>query len=284
MDWSAAKGRWPHAEQSRFVSTRAHNWHVQQAGSGPSILLLHGAGGASHSWRGIFGPLSERAQVLNLDLPGHGFTRRKANSRTRLTDMAEDVQALLDTLSFEPQIIVGHSAGAAIAMQMALNGSSAKTILALNPALMPFRGLAGLLFPPLAKLLALNPFAAPFFARTAANGKAVRNLIDSTGSTLDAEGLALYRMLIGDAAHVDGALRMMARWNLEPLLEALPLIDLPVTIAVGHNDKTVPPETTRTQVPRLANATLIEVPDLGHLMHEEAPERFVDMVFDTLKT
>ncbi len=282
MNWAQAKSNWPHAAHSRFVDTRAHHWHVQQAGDGPGILLLHGAGGATHSWRGMFGPLSAQAQVFAVDLPGHGFTRRKAQSRTRLPDMAEDVQALLDQERFAPHLIIGHSAGAAIALQMALNGTSAQHILALNPALMPFQGLAGMLFPPLAKLLALNPFSAPFFARTAASDKAVRNLIDSTGSVLDAEGMALYRALIGDARHVDGALRMMARWNLNPLLDALPRITTPVTLAVGLNDKTVPPKTTRKQVPRLPSATLIEVPDLGHLMHEEQPLRFTAMALDLL--
>ena len=282
MDWAGAKYTWPNASVSRFVDTRAHHWHVQRAGSGPGILLLHGAGGATHSWRGMFQPLAAEAEVFALDLPGHGFTRRRAQSRTRLPDMAEDIAALLAQEGFTPQLIIGHSAGAAIALQMARSGRAPQPILALNPALMPFQGLAGVLFPPLAKMLALNPLAAPFFARTANSDTAVRNLIDSTGSVLDDQGLALYRQLIGTPTHVDGALRMMARWNLNPLIDALPGIDVPVTLVLGENDKTVPPETTRTQAGRLPRADLIEVPRLGHLMHEEEPTRFVDLALERL--
>ncbi|MEM7616072.1 MAG: alpha/beta fold hydrolase, partial [Pseudomonadota bacterium] len=79
-----------------------------------------------------------------------------------------------------------------------------------------------------------------------------------------------------------GALRMMARWNLNPLIDALPGIDVPVTLVLGENDKTVPPETTRTQAGRLPRADLIEVPRLGHLMHEEEPTRFVDLALERL--
>ncbi|MEM9229072.1 MAG: alpha/beta fold hydrolase BchO [Pseudomonadota bacterium] len=284
MDWARHKTTWPNAVYSRFVETRAHRWHVQRAGEGPGVLLLHGAGGALHSWRGMFGSLAAQAEVYALDLPGHGFTQRRAQSRTRLPDMAEDVHALLNQEGFVPQLVIGHSAGAAIALQMTKVGPAPAHIMGINPALVPFQGLAGLLFPPLAKLLALNPFAAPFFARTAASETAVRNLISSTGSQLDPEGMALYRALIGDAAHVDGALRMMARWNLNPLLAELSDIDTPITLMVGENDKTVPPETTRNQASRLPNARLVEVPILGHLMHEEDPAHFASVAIQILHT
>ena len=57
---------------------------------------------------------------------------------------------------------------------------------------------------------------------------ALQRLIESTGSTLDASGAALYRRLVSDPSHVAGALRMMARWDLQALQDALPRLAVPL--------------------------------------------------------
>ena len=44
---------WPNAAHSRFVRAGGIVWHVQMWGHGPPLLLLHGTGAATHSWRGI---------------------------------------------------------------------------------------------------------------------------------------------------------------------------------------------------------------------------------------
>ncbi|MEM8788107.1 MAG: alpha/beta fold hydrolase BchO [Pseudomonadota bacterium] len=285
MDWAAARETWPHAAHSRFVETRAHRWHVQRLGQGPKVLLLHGAGASTHSWAGMIPHLSAHAEILSVDLPGHGFTRAQRFSRARLPEMAADLTELLAAERFLPQRIAGHSAGAAVALQIALDDLAAgragpERIIAFNPALVPFEGLAGMLFPPLAKLLALNPFVAPLFARTASSATA-RNIIASTGSEIPREGVELYARLIKDRAHVDGALKMMARWDLTPLLDRLPRLETPATFVLGRRDGTVAPENGRRQAARMPQARVVEK-DLGHLMHEEAPALCAAQVLDGL--
>ena len=49
-------------------------WHVQRMGAGPALLLLHGTGAATHSWRALAPLLAEHFTVVAPDLPGHGFT------------------------------------------------------------------------------------------------------------------------------------------------------------------------------------------------------------------
>ena len=49
-------------------------WHVQMMGTGPQVLLLHGAGAATHSWRDVAPLLARDFTVIAPDLPGHGFT------------------------------------------------------------------------------------------------------------------------------------------------------------------------------------------------------------------
>ncbi len=282
LDWKRDGADWPNRELSRFVSTRGARFHVQRGGSGRRVLLLHGAGASTHSWRDIVPRLTPEYDVMALDLPGQGFSTGRAD-RFTLPLMAQDIGALLETEGFEPDLVVGHSAGAAIGLRMALDGHAVPgPVLSLNGALAPFRGPAGVLFPPLAKLLSLNPLTGAFFARTASSGNSVRNLIEGTGSRIDAEGLALYRRLIADPGHVSATLAMMARWDLKPLMADVGRLRVPVILALGQNDRAVPPETTRALAGAFRDARVLDFTGLGHLMHEEDPASFAGLIARTV--
>jgi len=264
---------WPGREASRFVDAGGLRWHVQVRGSGPVLLLLHGTGSATHSWRDIAPRLAARFTVVAPDLPGHGFSSALARERTGLPGMADAVSALLRTLGLDARFVAGHSAGAAISAQLALApGSSIRRLAWINPALLPFDGWPGLLFAPLARWMARRPLVARLAAWHAQDARPVRRLIAGTGSTLDERGVELYRRLVSRPGHVAGALAMMAGWDLAPLLEALPRLDLPVLILVGEGDLTVPPAQADTVAARLPQARLQRLPGLGHLAHEERPE------------
>lgn len=281
MDWNRQGATWPNRETSRFVAASPHRWHVQTAGTGPTILLLHGAGGATQSWRGVLPRLAQRYHVVAPDLPGQGFTRPGARHRLGLAPMAEDLWHLCDTEGWVPDLVVGHSAGGAIALQMALSRGARpgpRAIVGLNAALGTFDGIAGWLFPAMARLLSVTPFVPSIFARLSGNEARVGELLRSTGSAVDAESVRLYRMLAGDPGHVDGTLAMMSQWKVAPLLAALPALDLPVRLIVGDNDATVPPEVSRTAARRLPSAEVVSLAGLGHLAHEEAPELLADLI------
>jgi magnesium chelatase accessory protein len=274
MDWASYADTWPHSGHSIFVQARPHRWHLQEMGpeEAPVVLLLHGTGGASHSWRDVAPILAERYRVLVPDLPGHGFTRLGALQRSSLELMTQDLTNLMDKRGARPAAIVGHSAGGALALRMAQKADAPpRAVVGINAALESFEGAAGWLFPMMAKALALNPFVAPTVARMARPGS-VERLIEGTGSRLDALGLALYRACISDARHVDGALTMMAQWRLQGLVDALPRTDLPVLLLAADRDRAVPPATAERAAARLPRGEADVLPGLGHLAHEEAPQ------------
>ena len=241
------------------------------AGDGPLLLLIHGAGGATQSWRGLFPLLARDHRVVAVDLPGQGFTRIGGRQRLGLEPMAEDLAALLEKEGWHPHAIIGHSAGAAIALRMAMRDPPPGGVIGINAALGKFRGVAGWLFPLMARILAFKPLSAGLFA-SSATAATVQRLIDGTGSTLDPAGAALYLRLARDRGHVDATLSMMAQWDLDPLLDALPEIDVPVLLITGAQDKAVPPETSVEAARTLPCADVINLPGLGHLAHEEAAE------------
>ncbi|MBB5516893.1 magnesium chelatase accessory protein [Rubricella aquisinus] len=283
LDWDRDGADWPNRTASRFVEAAHLRWHVQRAGTGPAILLIHGTGASGHSWRDVFPLLAARADVISVDLPGHGFTARPASARLTLPAIAADLARLMEALEARPALIVGHSAGAAIALRMALDGAAEGAgLIGINGALTPFRGLAGMLFPQMARLLALNPLTPHLVARTASDPASVARIIGSTGSQIDPLGLDLYQRLVASPTHVAATLDMMARWQLEPLLAALPRIAHDVTLMRGLRDRAVPPDETARAARRLPAATLEDYPEGGHLLHEEMPQQISAAILDRL--
>lgn len=264
---------WPNVEHSRLLHCGAHRWHVQQMGEGPDVVLIHGAGASTHSWAGLAPHLAPRWRVTAFDLPGQGFTRAGTRARMGLPDMAQDIAGLLAELPVRPRLIVGHSAGAALALALSLkSGTRPAGVVCLNGALENFRGLAGVLFPAMARLMAINPLTGLFLSSGVSDG-AVERLLASTGSSLPPEGIARYRRLISDRRHVEGTLAMMAAWSLTGLHRELPRIPVPVRFLHGANDLAVSPEVARRAARLIPEARVSVLDGVGHLVQEEAPGR-----------
>ncbi|MDB5656114.1 MAG: bchO [Tardiphaga sp.] len=277
--WETDGADWPNRAASVFVAAAGIRWHVQRTGRGPQLLLLHGTGAATHSWRALMPLLAADFDVIAPDLPGHGFTSSPPPHRLSLPGMAADVAALLRQLDARPAIVVGHSAGAAILAQMCLDGAIAPQVLiSLNGALLPFDGVAGQLLAPLAKLLAINPVVPRLFAWQAGSSGAVERLLHNTGSRIDAQGISYYRRLVRNPRHVGAALRMMANWNLAPLQRALPTLGTRLVLVAASNDRSIPPAVARRVGARVPGAVVEHVAGLGHLAHEEEPRMLAGLI------
>jgi magnesium chelatase accessory protein len=277
--WSRDGADWPNRDASQFVDAAGHRWHVQKVGQGPRLLLLHGTGAATHSWRDLLPLLAGNFTCVAPDLPGHGFTRSRSPHRLSLLGMAADVSELLRTLDFKPEIVVGHSAGAAILARMCLDRKIAPRLLvSLNGAFMPFGGAAHRVMSPLAKLLVMNPFAPHIFAWQASSAGAIERLLENTGSKINPQGVALYRRLVRSPGHVAAALRMMANWELEPLLHDLPRLRTALLLVVAENDRSISPDVARQVQDICSQARIERLPRLGHLAHEEQPQRIAGLI------
>lgn len=266
---------WPHVASSRQVMAAPHRWHVQETGDGPTLLLLHGAGGSTHSFRGLISELKTSHHVVAIDLPGQGFTQLGARHRCGLAPMAQDIEKLCAHQGWQPQAIIGHSAGSALALKLSQTLLSPRgqppDIIGVNPALDRFDGIAGVLFPAMAKMLAAIPFSARVFSATSSTPGRIQALIRGTGSELDPEGLALYRRLVAQRDHVDATLLMMAQWNLDGLAQELPMLPARTLFLAGGRDGAVPAKVSHIAAARMQDTSVIDLPDLGHLAHEEAP-------------
>jgi magnesium chelatase accessory protein len=275
---------------SSFIHTSRLRWHVQYAQhpnpEAKSILLLHGTGASTHSWRHLIPLLSDRYTVIAIDCPGHGFTAMPQDSDVAalfsIPGMAGGVAELLMQMQFKPDIVVGHSAGAAVACMLTLDGHlQPQRLVSLNGALLPLDGVAGQFFSPLAKVLTKAPWMPELFAWQAARASVLRKLLEGTGSKLDTEGTQLYRTLISNPSHAQAALYMMAHWNLHAFWNRLRGLQDPLTLIVGSQDWIVPPSVAyrvAETLPHLRSQDIISLPNLGHLAHEEQAQWVADVI------
>lgn len=280
LAWEPDGADWPNRAASRFVEAAGLKWHVQIAGDGPCVLLIHGTGASTHSWRDVLPAISAAGfRVVALDLPGHGFTSAAPTSLMTLRGMATGIAACLKVLDVAPLVTVGHSAGAAVALEMSLDDlARPRTILSFNGALRPFRGVGRHAFPWLAKLLFLNAFTPALFAWRAQSRAAVAHVLAGTGSQIDARGIDLYAKLFRSRAHVAATLAMMANWDLEGLTSRLPALKSSLVLVVGTADRAVPPDDAFAVRPLVPHARVQLMRGLGHLAHEEDPAAAAELI------
>ena len=249
-------------------------WRLQRAGSGPGLLLLHGTGSSLQTWRACVPQLAEHFSLLIPDLPGHGGSQGFADHQASLSRMAAALGDLLAALGWQPTLVAGHSAGAAVMVQLCLDQTiRPRGLLALNGALQPLPGLAGLVAPALARLASHSRGLPGWVARRAAQPRALGHLIAATGSKIDAAGVAHYRALLHQPGHLRGVLDMLAHWRLDDLQARLPELKVPLWLAAGLADRTVAPVQSLELARRLPGACFKPLAGLGHLAHEEAPAR-----------
>jgi magnesium chelatase accessory protein len=284
LNWERDGRDWPNRAFSRFVVADGLRWHVQVMGEGPVVLLVHGTGASTHSFRQLGPLLAPNYTVVIPDLPGHGFSKAPSSpAGYSLPKVARGLAALLEVLNLSPVLVVGHSAGAAVVVRMTLNGLvDPVAVISLNGALLPFPGVAYNFFGPTARLLASSSLAAKAFSLLAGSHPSVERMLRSTGSRIDPEGKRLYTRLAGNPGHVQAALALMANWDLRPLARDLPDVSSRLILVTGSQDGMVPPAESYRVLKLVPKAELVSLRGLGHLAHEERPDEIAALLRRTM--
>lgn len=267
---------WGFTSQSRIIERGGISWHVQISGSGPTLLLVHGTGASSHSFRRIIPMLAKRFTVVAPDLPGHALSHSPSWFEPSLPIMAAALEELLLALELEPHFAVGHSAGAAIVVRMVLERAiDPALVIGLGAALTPLRGVVRALSVPAARLLAAASDVIDLRVKSRAR---VERMIRSLGSVLDAEGIDAYHRLSEDPVHVAGVLAMLANWDIDAVAAELPKLSVPVLLIAGASDRAVPLASQRNLMKRIPSVRLAVVRSAGHLLHEERPDDVASLI------
>jgi pimeloyl-ACP methyl ester carboxylesterase len=247
------------------------------------IVLLHGFGASTFSWRTVTSELSRLGHVVAYDRPGFGKTpvveRSKANDPYSLAGQVQLLREIIETKAKNrPVVVVGHSAGALVATEFALRYPELLNCLVLeSPAVWRT--------PPVPSWL----------------GRALRNrTIENRGQRLlegfSKAGMKILRDSFYDPAKltqdvIDGYTEPMKNpdWKLSlwrfmtasqknEVRTNLWRIEMPVLVITGDHDKIVKVEDTFKVAERLLLHSIYLVPNTGHLAHEEDPKDFLRVV------
>ena len=265
---------WPLRQASQFKVVDNVRWHFQLLGDGPVVLLLHGTGASTHSFADLALALSDNFTCLLVDLPGHAFTSPLDEREKLLSLMAVAVNKLCDTLNIAPSYIIGHSAGAAVAIRMCLDTDvSPQALLSINGALLPFGAFIEPVMLKTARLLSRSKSVTNFLARRGTGTADVRRALRDTGAQISEPMIERYSFLISHKTHIEGTLRMMGGWELVQLAKDLPRLTIPIHL-IGCDKDHIVPATRAHRVKRLIpGATAVTLENAGHLVHEAEPER-----------
>lgn len=106
-----ARLRWLTSADVESLSAAGHRWQYLEAGSGPTVVLVHGFTGAKEHWLPLMAQLSARFHLVAPDLPGWNASERQPGADYGVIAQAERLQAFIAALGNEPVILVGHSMG-----------------------------------------------------------------------------------------------------------------------------------------------------------------------------
>jgi magnesium chelatase accessory protein len=276
---------WPNREHSRTVRIGNLDWHVQIAGNGPVVLLLHGTGGSAHSWSDLIPLISPHANVIAPDLPGHAFTLGAGINELRLDQIARSLQSLIDYLDIEaPTIVVGHSAGAPLAIRFAVTApKQPQVVVALNPSFIPPPPFYTRFFGPLLGPITRSSLLSNMLSAIPAGFGMVDKLLDSTNTQLPEQRKNYYRRLFQQSDHVRGAMNFMAAADIDTVLMEASLYKGKLICILGAQDAWIPSKPLEKIIhDYFPTATTLQW-EGGHIMHELEPQKVSQIILEELK-
>jgi pimeloyl-ACP methyl ester carboxylesterase len=242
--------------------------HYVEAGEGPALLLIHGLGASTFSYRKNIAALGRRFRTVALDLPGFGFSTRSVPGLS-LTAQARYVAAFLDALGIENASLAGHSMGGTVVQRFALNCPERveRLVLIDSTTDAQMRSAAWLSRPAKALLPAFVSFVLHF--------KPVR--LRWLGAAVYDRSYLTPEVLSGYAApgRVRGNVAAFQRLLIDRTRDA-PIdasrIRAPTLILWGEADRIVRPAVGQRLHEEIPGSQLIIVPKAGHWVPEEQPE------------
>ncbi|OYU19363.1 MAG: alpha/beta hydrolase [Rhodobacteraceae bacterium PARR1] len=265
-----------------FVTVNGLRVHVQVAGSGPDLVLIHGASGNLRDFTfGLMDRLTPHYRVLAFDRPGLGYSDPLPGGEASLAAQVAVLKAAADQLGATNPLLVGQSYGGSVALAWALDHPAAARVMVSAPSL-PWPGGLDITY----KLTETALGRAVFVPLASAwlPDRYIARSIDAVFAPQPAP--AGYLAYLGlDLTLRQGALSANVQQinSLRPQIVAmeprLPSLTLPIELVHGDADTIVP--LTIHSLPlsqRLPNAHLTVLPGVGHMPHHTNPDAVLDAI------
>jgi pimeloyl-ACP methyl ester carboxylesterase len=257
--------------------------HFEKHGAGPPVVLVHGLGAYSFSWRDMVAALKQSYTTYAVDLLGFGRSPAPQGFPNTMAAQAVEVSAFIKAQNLANPILIGHSMGGGVALRVAeqagQNGqpSLGKLVLIAPVAYPPDRSLPGGSIDDLSKLLNLPEPELAFGSRQLVEQilkKAYKKPARVTPQQIDgyAKGLSSRNQLRAFLGHSSKLSELAA-----PAARLLG-ITVETLIIWGKDDTFLPPSNGKTLEGALAHAKFKDIVDCGHIPQEEKPVETIGLV------
>lgn len=243
----------------------------------PSVVLLHGIGGRAFGWQAQIDALAAQGwHALAWDMPGYGNSPMV--EPVTFDALADALAALLDAQGLNKAVIVGHSLGGMVALQLWARHPQRVAALVLAGSSPAFGHGSG-------------DFQQQFLAQRLAPLDAAQTLAQVAERLIPAmvapgftgPGLALAQACMGSIAPASYCAALHALVTFEQRA-ALPTITVPTLCLAGEHDRTASPTVVRRMAEKIPGARYLELHGAGHLMNFEQPEAFTEALLGFLHT
>ncbi len=237
------------------------------------IILLHGLGGWVYSWRHNLGVLGQHNPTYALDRLGFGLSDKPAITYN-LDLYCNQVMLFLNHLGLQRVILVGHSAGAPVAIRVATRFPTQVAGLVLAAP-------AGLESPPpdqAVKLFARTPFAttlARLLLKNRVLSKGLLGISYANPSFMSEEVLVNYELPLQTEGNENTLRGLLRSGNPNAgIVEQLPQVTAPTLVIYGTADRVVKPANAARFAALIPHAEADVIADAGHLLMEEQADTF----------
>ena len=267
------------SRQSTF-EYKGFSINYEDQGQGQPIILLHGFGASTYTWRHIAPYFSKAYRVIAIDLKGHGLSDKPRDDNYSVSDQSDIIYEFIKVHNLDNVTLVGNSMGGAVSivtylMQcdhgtnhisklVLIDSASYKQRLPLFISILRVP-IINVLVPCLTstKFRARNVLHEAFFDRT----KITEDIVETYASFLS---------LPGASYALTKTAQQIVPPNFDEVTERYKSIKIPVLIIWGEKDIIIPSEVGRKLAANIPNSKLVVIPNCGHIPQEERPSQAIE--------
>ncbi|MBT8220439.1 MAG: alpha/beta fold hydrolase [Bacteroidia bacterium] len=264
-----------HSEiSSEYIEIAGTKIHYLIAGQGAPILFIHGFPTSSYLWRNIMTSLSDKFQVIAIDLPGYGKSDKNIEDSFSFRYYNRILTGFLDHLNLDHITLGVHDLGGPIGLYwMVQNMERVHQLILFNTLVFPQFSWAVKLF----ALATVLPGIRDWLTSPKGIKKAIYFGVYRKDK-ITADVIQHYQSPFEDMKSRKVLLKSVQRLSLKGFSEIerkLPSFKGPVQIIYGENDKILPKvgATMKRVQGILSQANIISIPDCGHFLQEDAPDK-----------
>jgi pimeloyl-ACP methyl ester carboxylesterase len=271
LDWESVE------KPGAVVDVDGSAVHYIDVGHGPVIVMLHGFGGSTYSYRHLIPAFSQDHRVIAVDLKGFGYSERRAETGLSATSQVAMLHELLDRCAVSRAVIIGHSMGGGIALRFAATHPGMVTALVLAASVTGEEGAARERMRVVPGWL-LRPLL-PVLAGIAASRLLKLMYVDQSKITPDVRDEYMRPARIKGS--MDGLLAMMRDRATDPPVDDA-RVTMPVLLLCGAQDAVVPLRAAHRLCERIRQARIVVIERAAHGLLEERPHECVAAIRDFL--